>query len=302
MPSKKFFAVAIGAILVFVSYYLIKSSDFFQNYQGNNPNETQTASLSATSEDRNQDSDGDGLADWEEVLWKTDPLLKDTDGNGITDGDEVKQKKEELTKTNSELASNISDQTLTNTDYIARDLYTTLRANSIQGIVTENAIDYLSELGSDRIKGVFNPTIYTKDDIKIVTEDPASYNSYLNLINNVATNYPFDIEFASTYLETLNNLETFEGQQKIAEIKTETHTIHDLLKNAAVPTSATIPHLELLNAYSSLDEITKNLIDFEQDPVLAVSSFAAYEETFNNIITAYDSMNQYLIVLSQNLN
>lgn len=302
MPSKKFFAVAIGAALVFTAYHFINSSDFFQSYKGNNLNETETTSLSATSDDRNQDSDGDGLADWEEVLWKTDPLIKDTDSDGITDGDEVKQKKEELAKTNNELASKIDDQTLTNTDYIARDLYTTLRANSIQGIVTENAIDYLSELGSDRIKGIFDPITYTKDDIKIVTEDDASYSSYLNLINNLATNYPFDLKFASTYLETLNNLETFEGQQKIAEIKTETSTIHDLLKNAAVPTSATIPHLELLNAYSSLDEITKNLINFEQDPVLAVSSFAAYEETFNNITVAYNSMNQYLIVLSQSLN
>jgi hypothetical protein len=36
------------------------------------------------------DSDKDGLKDWEEVLWKTDPNNPDTDGDGVLDGEEVK--------------------------------------------------------------------------------------------------------------------------------------------------------------------------------------------------------------------
>lgn len=37
-----------------------------------------------------QDSDGDGLRDWEEVLYHTDPHNPDTDGDGTPDGLEVK--------------------------------------------------------------------------------------------------------------------------------------------------------------------------------------------------------------------
>ena len=40
--------------------------------------------------ERATDSDGDALADWEEVLWKTDPENPDTDGDGTPDGEEVK--------------------------------------------------------------------------------------------------------------------------------------------------------------------------------------------------------------------
>lgn len=43
------------------------------------------------------DTDGDGLKDWEEVLWKTDPNNSDTNGNGIPDGEEVNLGKNPLT-------------------------------------------------------------------------------------------------------------------------------------------------------------------------------------------------------------
>ncbi|MEK9166408.1 MAG: hypothetical protein AAB846_01610 [Patescibacteria group bacterium] len=36
------------------------------------------------------DTDKDGLKDWEETLWKTDPKSPDTDGDGAPDGEEVR--------------------------------------------------------------------------------------------------------------------------------------------------------------------------------------------------------------------
>lgn len=37
------------------------------------------------------DTDKDGLQDWEEALWKTDPKNPDSDGDGIKDGDEAQE-------------------------------------------------------------------------------------------------------------------------------------------------------------------------------------------------------------------
>ncbi|MDP2593112.1 MAG: hypothetical protein Q8P52_00465 [bacterium] len=39
----------------------------------------------------NTDSDSDGLKDWEEELWGTDPFNPDTDGDGTSDGDEIRE-------------------------------------------------------------------------------------------------------------------------------------------------------------------------------------------------------------------
>src|SRR3990167_7988543 len=40
------------------------------------------------------DSDNDGLKDWEELLWKTDPRNPDTDGDGTTDNEEILAKRD----------------------------------------------------------------------------------------------------------------------------------------------------------------------------------------------------------------
>jgi len=39
--------------------------------------------------DKNKDSDNDGLPDWQETIWQTDSCKADTDGDGYLDGEEV---------------------------------------------------------------------------------------------------------------------------------------------------------------------------------------------------------------------
>ncbi len=48
------------------------------------------ASRQAQIDALNRDSDGDGLKDWEEAIFRTDPHNPDTDGDGTPDGEEVR--------------------------------------------------------------------------------------------------------------------------------------------------------------------------------------------------------------------
>jgi hypothetical protein len=58
----------------------------------------------------NNDADRDGLKDWEEVLWKTDPNNPDTDGDGTKDGEEVKEGRDPTKKgPNDSLSSGVTD-------------------------------------------------------------------------------------------------------------------------------------------------------------------------------------------------
>ena len=53
-------------------------------------NSTQDATKILAETISRQDSDNDGLPDWEEALWKTDSHNPDTDSDGTLDGEEVK--------------------------------------------------------------------------------------------------------------------------------------------------------------------------------------------------------------------
>jgi len=48
-----------------------------------------TNSQSSQTNEKNKDSDNDGLTDWQEEIYKTDPNNPDTDGDGYLDGEEV---------------------------------------------------------------------------------------------------------------------------------------------------------------------------------------------------------------------
>jgi hypothetical protein len=51
----------------------------------------QTTEISTTTSMTDRDSDVDGLPDWEEHLYGSDPLKFDSDGDGTPDGQEVKE-------------------------------------------------------------------------------------------------------------------------------------------------------------------------------------------------------------------
>jgi hypothetical protein len=71
--------LAIGLIL-FIGIYSKKGALSRINFWGGKE---------TTIESQTKDSDNDGLKDWEEDLYKTDPNNPDTDGDGYLDGEEI---------------------------------------------------------------------------------------------------------------------------------------------------------------------------------------------------------------------
>ena len=95
LPSKKFIysiviLVTIGILFFVVSSLLSKKNHFSA------ANSSQLQASNMTINDLLQkDSDGDGVADWQEALWGTDPNKKQT-FDGISDSEYISKKKADL--------------------------------------------------------------------------------------------------------------------------------------------------------------------------------------------------------------
>ena len=96
LPSKKFILTVISVLfacgLVFGAFWYANTSK--QGAKVISPEEKKMTDQTFIE----KDSDNDGLKDWEEIIWKTDPNNADADGDGIKDGDEVKANRNPLVK------------------------------------------------------------------------------------------------------------------------------------------------------------------------------------------------------------
>src|SRR3989338_949734 len=141
-PPKKFALIVVavfGAVLaIFLLSYSIKNRQTAQIPQ------QQAVKDTATKETLNslvvKDSDEDGIPDWEEPLWGTDPTKKDSDDNGIEDKVEIDAKKATLT----ENGADSSTEELNETQKFARDFLTVFMALKQSGNLSQDILDNFS--------------------------------------------------------------------------------------------------------------------------------------------------------------
>ncbi len=68
-----------------------------------------TNSSTSTTEGGEQDADGDGLLDWEEFLYGSDPKNPDTDGDGTRDGEEIRAARNPIVPNTARAGGNPND-------------------------------------------------------------------------------------------------------------------------------------------------------------------------------------------------
>jgi len=286
-------AVVIGALL-------IGSAFVFNTYQNSENTTAETLQVNQNLEKIVTqtvavDSDNDGLKDWEEVLFGTNPKNPDTNGDGILDGEENdngtlktsdgidRSKIEELPATE-KLAFKLFE------GYIdlkqRRYLGTNIEGNFIAGLV-ESSLPTISY------------ETYTESDISI------DHQNTKNLKTN-AFEYRTELDLAwqPLFLVTEDELITFTkiidngdlnglAQLKFAKSKYE-ETIQNML-NVSVPSNALSIHLDILNAFSSFVGVLDTMIHVEEDPLVALIAIDGYTNSEKRIKGSIERLRTYLL-------
>ncbi|MBU4284869.1 thrombospondin type 3 repeat-containing protein [Patescibacteria group bacterium] len=285
-------------------------------------------------ESESKDTDNDGLKDWEENLYKTDPLNPDTDADGYLDGEEINSGHNPLVKGPNDKQVfyplpignkyNITNQIFSDFDAIAKsyieqkDQYvrdhpeiidpTTYMAEASKGALDEmlrRAMLYNEADWSDKANAVLekNPEIFQIEisdiDIKISDDNtPEAIKAYFEKLSSYAKSNNFLLQNENFILlqDSFPNNDFAEVDILIIINDDEISKLVD----TPVPSSWKELHKNFLKIAITLRNIFVSLRGFESDPIKAIIA----NNEIKNVSSLWKSFEQNLLKLneSQNLN
>lgn len=250
-----------------------------------------------------EDSDGDGLKDWEEIIQKTDPKNPDTDGDGTNDGDEVDTNRNPLvpgphdevaSDSTSAQAGAVSFEGLSQTDKLAFQLfegYIDLKGRRyLNTPIEENFVSGLVQKSVPEI----SYTLYTQSQITLSsTISPSDYYKKLqtawlplfSVTEDELITFAFLIESGDT--SALAQLVFAQQQYNLA--------IKNLLL-VPTPSPAISMHLDVINALGYFAEVITTMQNAYTDPLVSLVAVSGYSEGESRIKSAVDRLTTYLLI------
>jgi len=238
-----------------------------------------------------KDSDSDGLKDWEEALWESDPRKSDTDGDGTPDGEEVALERnpsvagpnDKLDNTpflqKKENDNKYPKKDLTATDLLAQNLfaeYLSLRGarENIDDTDKNTMIDFVIEKALDA--EVNNQ--YEISDLNIIEDNSAmTLKKYGNDFISITQLYSRDL--TQDEIVVFERMLRTENQEDVAYLKKSASaydSVADKLKQIKIPNNLALIHLDIINNYSIISDALKNISLTLDDPIRGMNGFAFY--------------------------
>lgn len=278
LPSKKFVLIT-GVIVVFVALFLFYT--WKTNKKAREANlvvsQVQVKSL------LENDTDNDGVRDWEEVLWGTDPTLINTFGE--PDKTYIASKKE---KNFGSALTNTTEET--SVDALAKEFLATIVSLATSGTLTSDNIDIIAKKYSAEVgqkKGdIKNP--YTIANLSTGGTE-TQYQKKLTAILA-----PYIKKNIGNELAIIQSGFSDDGVfTKDTELKTAGALYESLSKELLamqVPTQLKELHLAFLNSTSVLGAILISIGSINTDPISAIVSFSRYNTASTNFVSGLENI------------
>lgn len=283
----------LASIAIVGSAFALKYTDFFQEKGAD-----QTSLIiesRATKQAFEKDTDNDGLKDWEEGLYGTDPKNPDTRGKGLGDAKEIES--ERASSTSAVGVGVSSTSTLTATDRFSRELFTKYleakrAGQEITPALSTSIAEDLTSRSYDQEIPPFDASI-----LKTVTGASSSYvRSYGNLVGS-AVSVPMP-EGVSNELFILDRIMNRGGMSSddlddIAKLTERYATIHNKLIAIKVPIEAVDFHAQMVQGIELLGNTMTGIKSIQTDPIGALPKIALYEDAVNIVQASSLRFKQY---------
>lgn len=296
LPSNKA-SLAILAIIILSTLVFI-SSDYLDRETPNNDfggGAEIVVDINIDEGVMNSDSDGDGLMNWEEILWGTDPNNPDTDGDGTDDLTEIK------TGRNPTIAGP-NDEDISPEERILREIEKNSELDE-EGLTNLVAIDFVENYFLLRGTGEVSAT--------------EKENLVNNIVNDAIQNIDLSPVYKSYSLETFGEEEYFEKlpnyvEQLIAKQLSILNTsnlegeinyigagnsmidVSTQLMNIETPKEIATSHIELANTIYHTGSIIKEFSKEDSDPLYVMMLLPTYEKLLDDLGDINNTIGEFL--------
>ncbi len=256
-----------------------------------------------------EDSDSDDLSDWEERLWKSDPLKSDTDGDGTNDGEEIKQKRDPTTAGPQDTISSLIASSTNKTKSVeespfmkgsfAESFAQTYIAMGQGAPWSEKQKIELAEKLLTEIQG--NDVLQTKKVLSLQqltrtdSNTQQSYGAYASgFKERLKENRPTEPENEAVVLqrglETKNRIDF----EKLGAIALSHEKTADALSLLPTPSGLAVVHLELINAFYDISIAVYGMQRAQNDPIAGLAGIQRYAPAQQRLAAALISLNNEL--------
>jgi len=225
------------------------------------------------------DQDADGLLDWEEELWRTDPQNEDTDGDGTLDGVEVKRDRNPLVAGPADfiVSGSTADFLLAQrgsgpqpgnlSDQLSQGLFTAYVDGKEGNTTGVQQAEQIVDLAEQALEGVVFREFFAESDFQTTSAaDSVAVKRYAN-------------DLAQAQITLLENLVDADGSVSGREVFVST-IYQNHARNLAgltIPASLLENHVLLTNTYANLASNLYNVEEYDLDPAKAIFSLQQYD-------------------------
>lgn len=286
LPSKQFiktiFITLFSGAVLFVVGNMISNKSFFKKEESKPEN-----ILSSEQNDFfDEDTDGDGLFDWEEALWGTNPGLKDTDGDGVDDKKFVENKRDEIDYDETYVPDDSNE-----TEVFAKQFFTTASVLSQSGSFDQDTIEEFSKNIGQSINNFNMQDKYKLSDIKMSAVAPNTY--YDNLKSVFASFSSREISELSILSKVMANPEDQNTVNELSSVLNIYKDIENNLLKTESPYSISGTHLSLLNSINKMSEILNESRNISEDPLKVTVYLSKYNEVSEKISNDFELLTSY---------
>ena len=300
MPSRKFILTVLALALVGGAvFYAGRREKKMTVYA--TPEEESIAKAAAILA---KDADNDGLKDWEEELWGTDPKQPDTDEDKTTDGEEIRLGRDPLKPAPDDLlaAEEIATKTTFNekdptaTDNASRRFFAQYLARKRSGApFTADEERKMFEEFFSTPPLLLPVATYKVSDLEIVKDaDKEAYRAYGNAVGEVIKRHETDGPNEADILESASEHEDPEELAAIAGRVTRYEAIIAELKIISVPEDAAPIHADLLTAFEAVRLSTYGMQYLLTDPIKALGSIGYYPHAVALLVESFNRLAAHL--------